>query len=121
MALVPTLMSRGWPGNVRELRNFIERSVATQWASDNDADAASPEIQVPPGIEALIPVHLPLTEARDVWIKRFESLYVRALLKRTGGNVTRAAAAAGVNRRWLQRLMTQQRLREADEAEDDEA
>jgi len=121
MGLVPTLMSRGWPGNVRELRNFIERAVAIQWISDTDAEVASPEKELPPGMAALIPVHLPLTEARDVWNKRFESLYIRALLKRTGGNVTQAAAAAGVNRRWLQRLMTQQRLREADEGEDDEA
>jgi two-component system response regulator GlrR len=68
-----------------------------------------------------MPVHLPLTEARDAWNKRFESLYIRALLKRSGGNVTRAAAAAGVNRRWLQRLMTQQRIRDAHEEEDDEA
>jgi transcriptional regulator with GAF, ATPase, and Fis domain len=121
MGLVPTLMSRGWPGNVRELRNFIERAVAIQWISDTDAEVASPEKELPPGMAALIPVHLPLTEARDVWNKRFESLYIRALLKRTGGNVTQAAAAAGVNRRWLQRLMTQQRLREAGEGEDDEA
>lgn len=119
MGLVPTLTSRSWPGNVRELRNFIERAVATQWVSDTDAVAANPETELPPGIAALIPVHLPLTEARDAWNKRFESLYIRALLKRTGGNVTRAAAAAGVNRRWLQRLMTQQRLREADGEEMD--
>ncbi len=119
MGLVPTLMSRGWPGNVRELRNFIERSVATKWASDNDDAAASPEMEVPPGMAALIPVHLPLSAAREEWIKRFESLYIRALLKRTGGNITQAALAAGVNRRWMQRLMTQQHLRQSNEAADD--
>jgi transcriptional regulator with GAF, ATPase, and Fis domain len=120
MGLVPTLMARGWPGNVRELRNFIERSVATKWASDNDDDTASPEAEVPPGMAALIPVHLPLSEAREEWIKRFESLYIRALLKRTGGNITQAALAAGVNRRWMQRLMTQQRLRQTTEAAGDD-
>jgi len=118
MGLVPTLMSRGWPGNVRELRNFIERSVAIEWVSESDREAASSETDVPPGIAALVPLDLPLAEARDVWMKRFESVYIRALLKRSGGNVTRAAAAAGVNRRWLQRLMTAQRLREAGEADE---
>jgi len=119
--LVAPLMSRAWPGNVRELRNFIERSVATQWAADHDAESADPEADVPPGIAALIPVDLPLSEARDAWNKRFELLYVRALLQRSGGNITRAAVAAGVNRRWLQRLMTQLKLRNAGDAQDESA
>ena len=70
---------------------------------------------------ALIPIDLPLSEAREAWIKRFEALYIRALLQRTGGNITRAAAAAGVNRRWFQRLMTQLKLRNADDAQDESA
>ncbi len=119
--LVPTLMSRGWPGNVRELRNVIERSVATQWVADSEGESADPAAEVPPGITALIPIDLPLSEAREAWIKRFEVLYIRALLQRSGGNITRAAAAAGVNRRWLQRLMTQLKLRTSDEMPQDES
>jgi transcriptional regulator with GAF, ATPase, and Fis domain len=120
MAMVPALTARSWPGNVRELRNFVERSVATRWASEVAPDAASAESDVPPGLAALVALDLPLAEARDAWVKRFESIYVRALLKRSGGNVTRAAEAAGVNRRWLQRLMTQQRLRDADPKDEEE-
>jgi DNA-binding protein Fis len=39
------------------------------------------------------------------WTEQFESVYLRALMKRTGGNVTRAAELAGVNRRFIQRLL----------------
>jgi DNA-binding NtrC family response regulator len=56
-------------------------------------------------VEALIPHDLPLKEARQVYTDRFESLYLRALLQRTQGNVTRAAERAGVNRRHLQRML----------------
>jgi transcriptional regulator with PAS, ATPase and Fis domain len=115
MGLVPALMSRSWPGNVRELRNFVERSVSLQWTASAGAQPSSdPEIDVPPGIEALIPTHLPLKEAREAWVQRFETLYLRALLKRTGGNISRAAEEAGVNRRWLQRLLSSMRLRDAE-------
>ncbi len=105
-SLASTLLARGWPGNVRELRNFIERSVSLGWAGSSE-----PETPAPPGMEALVPVDLPLKEARALWVARFESLYLQALLRRTGGNVTRTAQLAGVNRRWLQRLIAHLGLR----------
>ena len=47
---------------------------------------------------------LPLAEARQKIVDEFEARYVEQLLANHGGNVTRAAAAAGVARRHLQRL-----------------
>jgi DNA-binding NtrC family response regulator len=116
-SLEPTLMARGWPGNVRELRNFIERSVSLGWVASADA---APETPAPPGMEALVPLDLPLKEARALWVARFETLYLQALLRRTGGNVTRTAELAGVNRRWLQRLLSHLGLRGAAGGGDDD-
>jgi len=59
-----------------------------------------------------VPIHLPLKDARAAWTEQFERVYVEALLARTGGNVTRAAELAGVNRRSLQRLIASLGLRE---------
>jgi DNA-binding NtrC family response regulator len=115
-SLIPTLTARGWPGNVRELRNFVERSVSMGWVASADA---APETPVPPGIEALVPTDLPLKKARAAWVARFETLYIQALLRRTGGNVTRTAQLAGVNRRWLQRLIASLGLRTAATGGDD--
>ncbi|MFO7181816.1 MAG: sigma 54-interacting transcriptional regulator, partial [Pseudomonadota bacterium] len=114
-AFVEALVARAWPGNVRELRNFIERAVSLGWSErvqeGNARAAASP----PPGLEALARPDLPLKEARVEWNRRFELLYASALLRKTGGNVTRAAELAGVNRRSFQRLMVDHGLRSSDE------
>jgi DNA-binding NtrC family response regulator len=116
--LLSQLLTRSFPGNVRELRNVVERSVSLQW-QEGEASPSRPlsvtDAPVPPGVEALIPHDLPLKEARQVYTDRFESLYLRALLQRTQGNVTRAAERAGVNRRHLQRMLARLGLR-ADEA-----
>ena len=56
-------------------------------------------------------MHLPLKDARAAFTEQFELLYVRALLEKTSGNVTRAAELAGVNRRSLQRLIASLGLR----------
>jgi len=47
---------------------------------------------------------LPLVEAREQLLDEFERRYVENSLESHGGNVTRAAAAAGVTRRYFQRL-----------------
>jgi DNA-binding NtrC family response regulator len=66
---------------------------------------ASVRSQAPRPLEQVVPLHLPLKEARNAWTESFESVYVRAMLEKVGGNVTRAAELAGVSRRFLQRMI----------------
>jgi transcriptional regulator with PAS, ATPase and Fis domain len=105
------LKRRAWPGNVRELRNFLERSVTLGQLPSRGGVAAAPGA-LPPGIERVVPLHLPLKEAREAWMQAFESIYVRSMLDRTKGNLSRAAELAGVSRRFLQRLIARLGLRE---------
>jgi DNA-binding NtrC family response regulator len=97
---------------VRELRNAVAR-----WLALGDLDEMSGE-----GSEALpygggyaahagadtighiVALDLPLAEARQKLVDAFERRYVEHVLDVHGGNVTRAAAAAGVARRHLQRI-----------------
>jgi DNA-binding NtrC family response regulator len=132
---VASLIGRGWPGNVRELKNYLERSVslgtisqlapraagsgggraggpASDAAGDAQADATAD------AIERLVALHLPLKEARDEWTKSFEVVYVRAMLRMVGGNVTRAAERAGVSRRFLQRMMARLGIKPSEGAAD---
>lgn len=111
------LAGRSWPGNVRELRNVIERSLSLGWPATEATLRAPPRRDGP--ANASIPTDLPLKEARLAWVEQFETVYVRALLDRTQGNVTRAAAMAGVNRRFLQRMMARLGIRGVDANEDD--
>jgi transcriptional regulator with PAS, ATPase and Fis domain len=121
--LAPELLarfeSRPWPGNVRELRNAIERAVALGQARPATAPqplASAPAL--PSGIETIVPLHLPMKDAKHAWVNGFESIYVRAMLARTNGNVTRAAHEAGISRRFMQRLIARLGIRAADD--DDE-
>jgi transcriptional regulator with GAF, ATPase, and Fis domain len=128
--LLSTLLTRAWPGNVRELRNFIERTVSLgiqrpsrppppPSSRDSLGAPSSSQPAMPAGLGALVPVNLPLKEARLAWTEQFENVYVRALLDKTGGNVTRAAELAGVNRRFLQRMMARLGIRSADVGDED--
>jgi transcriptional regulator with PAS, ATPase and Fis domain len=117
--VLSALMTRSWPGNVRELRNFIERQVTLGWARDHGSKGGSQRL-LPSGIEAFVPVDLPLKQAREAWIEEFEGVYVRALLRKTNGNVTRAAETAGVSRRFLQRTMVRLGMRVEEALSDDD-
>jgi transcriptional regulator with PAS, ATPase and Fis domain len=119
-ALLSGLLVRDWPGNVRELRNFIERCISLGWQNATAPRAAPPVGELPAGLSAVVPVHLPLKEARLAWGEQFESIYVRAMLEKTGGNVTRAAELAGVSRRLLQRTMARAGIRSDDFDKDDD-
>jgi DNA-binding NtrC family response regulator len=111
--VVSSLTNRAWPGNVRELRNYIERYAALATSAES-APPPMVDAEMPATFEALIQVHIGFKEARDAFLARFEAFYGRSLLRRTGGNVTRAAELADVSRRFFQRLMMRSGLRDDD-------
>ena len=65
-------------------------------------------------LKASVPFRLPYHEAKDAWVERFERAYVEAILAQSGGNVSKAARDAGVDRRHLQRLMARFGLKASD-------
>jgi DNA-binding NtrC family response regulator len=95
-AVSTALTSHRWPGNVRELRNVVQRLVLVgELATELRAPAAPPEYET----------------ARRQALDDFERDYCRAVLAHAGGNVSRAAAAAGLSRQMLHRLLRKHDLR----------
>jgi DNA-binding NtrC family response regulator len=91
-----------WPGNVRELRNAVARFLAL-----GELGRLEPVPQQSSGsdwVNDILALDLPISEARDRVIQEFEERYIARALHHTGGNVTRAARAAGVGRRYFQTL-----------------
>jgi DNA-binding NtrC family response regulator len=100
-----------WPGNVRELRNAVARRMALGDLDEMSSDAAATHPsavhavgRAGDGMAAVLALDLPLVEARQRIVDEFEQRYVTRMLELHGGNVTRAAAAAGVGRRHFQRV-----------------
>jgi len=106
--VVRALQQQPWPGNVRELENAMEYAVVfakedtvnvsdlpfeAPWASGRAPIRASSGIPWP---EVL--VEMPYREAKAQALAVFESAYFREVLDRTGGNVSKAAREAGLDR-----------------------
>jgi two-component system response regulator HydG len=118
-AVMHRLRSYSWPGNVRELRNVIHRAVLLSADSElSDAslgDALSGRSDEPttarpsqPGIDPQIDIFdQPYANAKAAVVEGFTVRYLTHLLMRNGGNVTRAAAEAGMQRPNFRRLMRQ--------------
>ncbi len=109
-----------WPGNVRELRNVITRAVALAGPDDDFQSlpfvlrptAAAPD--EPPSFRADRPFH----DAKDELVARFEREYLTDLVQRAGGNLSQAARAAGLERKFLYKLLERTGLRAKTEGED---
>ncbi len=100
-----------WPGNVRELQNIVARRLALGDA-DPDNTGSSPlahEGAPENAFRWVLEQDLPFTSARDLVATEFERLYVQRVLDQHGGNVSRAAAASGLARRYFQILRARQR------------
>lgn len=96
------LEAHSWPGNVRELRNTVTRlSVFPELARE----AITPPLHAAGEVELGAVLGLSLRDAREAIVERFERGYVTAKLAEAGG-VVKAAAAMGVSRQLLHRLMT---------------
>jgi DNA-binding NtrC family response regulator len=103
--LLARLQDYDWPGNVRELRNAIAHRIAL---GDLSTPSKAPgQVGASPtgdAIQGIIDLDLPFPIARDQIIALFEQRYVGQVLARHGGNVTRAAHASGVGRRYFQTI-----------------
>jgi two-component system, NtrC family, response regulator HydG len=99
-----------WPGNVRELRNAVARFLALGELGELDQHPSpQPRTEADDGedtIAAVIAMGLPLQDARQRVVSDFERRYLQHVLSEHDGNVSRAAAASGVARRYFQILRT---------------
>jgi two-component system, NtrC family, response regulator HydG len=97
-----------WHGNVRELANAVARYLALGNAVA-DEGSRSPRKRDDRASEDAELYALPFRLARDRVIADFERNYVQKLLERHGGNVTRAAEASGIGRRYFTTLASRQK------------
>ncbi|MDB4970115.1 MAG: Sigma-54 dependent transcriptional regulator [Myxococcales bacterium] len=105
-AWMRVLEEHDWQGNVRELRNLVEQARA-QRAADG-TPLIDLHTALSGGAVAALP---PIAEAR----MSFEKDYLRALLTRSGNNIRKAAAAAGLTRQGLYGLLARNGLRGSSE------
>jgi DNA-binding NtrC family response regulator len=88
-----------WPGNVRELANAVARYIAL--GDFAPSDEAPREPLGGDALDSVLALELPFPRARDRVLAEFERRYVERMLARHGGNVTQAAQASGIGRRYF--------------------
>jgi DNA-binding NtrC family response regulator len=114
------LRTRAWRGNVRELQNVIEHVAVlvepdqliepTDIPMYEDSEAAPERM---PAAQLDGPFH----DVKDRVIAQFERDYLTRLVGRAGGNMSKAARQANVDRTTLYRLMEKHGLQRDDRGE----
>jgi DNA-binding NtrC family response regulator len=98
-----------WPGNVRELRNVLERAwvLGGTGTMGTQFSLLQPWMQMsgrtPPA--GSVDTALSFKEAKERWNQEFERRYLAAVIRESGGNISRAARHAGINRNHLRKLL----------------
>jgi DNA-binding NtrC family response regulator len=93
-----------WPGNVRELQNMVERALVL---GTTDPQELLPPSQLAQETEDSLPLQdqelleQSYKEAKKFILERFERVYFSNVLRKTNGNVSRAAKLADVHRKNL--------------------
>jgi DNA-binding NtrC family response regulator len=97
-----------WPGNVRELKNVLCRAVSVL----GNEHVVTPRHL---GIADQIVTPERFHAAKELLIADWELDYLKRLLVRASGNMSRAARLAGLERAYLYRLVKKHGLRASDE------
>ena len=99
---IESMMRYHWPGNVRELQNVVERAVVL---NTTDLSELLPSLHTPltPGAQMGFRqkelFNLPYKDAKRFVLEEFDKAFFTQLLRKTGGNVSRAAQMADVHRK----------------------
>jgi len=94
------LRGADWEGNIPELEARVEAAIAaggTGSIAMGDLGFSRAKREPPEGVE-------PYSEAKDRTVAEFDQVYVENVLAFSGGNVTRAAHLAGMDRANFRRL-----------------
>ncbi len=114
------LRTRPWRGNVRELQNMIEHTAVVvdpgKLLSASDFPVYD---DMPDGVGGVTDattfagtyMNDAYHVAKDKLVAQFEKEYLTRLVSRAGGNMSRAARLAGIDRTTLYRLMEKHELR----------
>ena len=138
---VAHLQRAAWPGNVRELKNYLERCVVFDEALpppvgepgglDHTSEIRIDEVDGAAGGEQRrreprdtdvspagdrrailrIDLDMQLSDARKLAVEEFERRYLSGLLERHDGRVAQAAAAAGIDRVYMYKLLRRYKLK----------
>ena len=104
-----------WPGNVRELRNVITRAVALAGPVKDFGELPillRPTVAPAAVAEPVVKADRPFHQAKDEVVDRFERAYLTDLVERAAGNLSAAARLAGLERKFLYRLLERNGLRQ---------
>jgi DNA-binding NtrC family response regulator len=115
--LVEKLSNADWPGNVRELRSAVERAVLMGdpglWSELSPAPQsglASQQDNLDAEGSGSFDPAASFRAAKERAIDAWEAWYLRELLRRHEGNLSRAARAAQMDRKHLRELLRKHRV-----------
>ena len=97
-----------WPGNIRELENVIERAIVLSRGREiglGELPEKMRDIIYEPRLSGDRIANLPYQEAKHRAVSDFDRRYLVGMLTRTGGNISRAAKMANMDRSNFRRLM----------------
>jgi len=100
-AALHKLLRYSWPGNVREMEAILHRAALLS----NSSAIGPNDLELP---ESNLPSAAPkgsLRQEKSRVLEHFEKAYLTNLLSELQGNISRAAQAAGTERRTFQRLI----------------
>lgn len=100
------LLNYSWPGNVRELEGVIQRAIVLRDAAVLTAD----DLELSEGAERAESPEELFRLRKSLAIGQFERDFLARMLAVHNGNISRAAKAAGKDRRSFQRLVSKHGL-----------
>ena len=103
--VLAAMAAHPWPGNVRELRNYVERSLVLEQAPPlSSRPPGDPAGDAEGAVRLPVDRDVPFRVAKERAVEAFERAYLAPLLESCGGNVSKAARVARMDRMYLHQL-----------------